>query len=66
MSKIEALVAIAAKLPEQRVDELVDFAGFLYQKEDFHEEEIDGALLSEEALAQSWLSPEDEEAWKDL
>tara|TARA_Y100000310_G_scaffold261214_1_gene270484 strand:+ start:7117 stop:7299 length:183 start_codon:yes stop_codon:yes gene_type:complete len=26
----------------------------------------DTALLSEESLAKDWLSPEDEEAWKDL
>ncbi len=63
MSKIETLVAIATKLPEQRVDELVDIADYFLQKVD---DEFDGALLSEEALAQSWLSPEDEEAWKDL
>ncbi len=66
MSKIEALVAIAAKLPGQEVDALVDFADFLYRKKDLDHGEIDGALLSEEALAQSWLSPEEEEAWKDL
>ncbi len=24
------------------------------------------AMMSEEALAKNWLSPEDEEAWKDL
>jgi hypothetical protein len=65
MSKIETLVAIAAKLPEQKIDELVDFAGFLYQKED-SDSEIDGLLLSYDVLAEDWLSPADEEAWKDL
>jgi len=45
MSKIETLVAIANKLPDQRIDELVDFAGFLYHKED-SDGEIDGMLLS--------------------
>ena len=63
MSKIETLVAIATQLPETGIDELVDIAGYLLQK-NYHQ--FDGALLSEEALAQSWLSPEDEEAWKDL
>lgn len=65
MSNIEALVAIATKLPEQKIDELVDFAGFLYQKED-SDGEIDGLLMSYDALAKDWLSPSDEEAWKDL
>ncbi len=66
MSKIETLVAIAAKLPEQKIDELVDFAGFLYRKEEESDGEIDGLLLSYDVLAEDWLSPADEEAWKDL
>ncbi|MFI5202712.1 MAG: hypothetical protein ACHQNE_10025 [Candidatus Kapaibacterium sp.] len=65
MSKIEALVTIAKKLPEQRIDELVDFAGYLFQKEDTNSE-IDGLLLSYDVLAEDWLSEADEEAWKDL
>jgi hypothetical protein len=63
MSNIEELIVIAKKLPEVKIDELVDIAGYFLYKTD---QEFDGALLSEEALAQSWLSPEDEEAWKDL
>ena len=63
MSKLDTLMVIAHKLPETRIDELVDITGYFLYKTD---QEFDGALLSEEALAQSWLSPEDEEAWKDL
>lgn len=45
------------------------FSGALKQKlirELRHVETIEPALLSESALAEDWLTPEEDEAWKDL
>ena len=45
------------------------FSGALKQKlvrELKHIETIETALLSESALAKDWLTPEEDEAWKDL
>ncbi len=35
-------------------------------KEQIYLEILDTALLSEKALSKEWLSPEEDEAWKDL
>ena len=38
----------------------------LEKKGIIEKEDIDTYLISKDSLAEDWLSPEDEEAWKDL
>ena len=65
------IVESIEKLPEQDFDKLKhtvrairDEADLKYIKE--HPEELAMAFLSESSFAEDWLSPEDEEASKDL
>lgn len=65
------IVESIEKLPEQDFDKLKhtvrvirDEADLKYIKE--HPEKFTMAFLSESSFAEDWLSPEDEEAWKDL
>lgn len=47
-------------------DELVDTIKKMIKEGSISCEEMETALLSEAALAEDWLSPEEDEAWKDL
>ena len=50
--------------PEPYLEEILDFIHFLKAKASMGRMET--AILSESALAKEWLSPEEDEAWKDL
>jgi len=64
MTKIEALIREAESIPPDMLDQLLDFARFLKSKH--AREKMETAMLSEPALAEDWLAPEEDEAWKDL
>ena len=48
-------------LPQNEIQEVYDFVLRLKQKE-----KNSALLLSESSLKKDWLSPEEDEAWKDL
>jgi hypothetical protein len=50
--------------PEPYLEEILDFIYFL--KEKASKKGIETAILSESVLAKEWLSPEEDEAWKNL
>jgi hypothetical protein len=53
-----------AALPEPLQREVYDFARFLrFKKED---EQFNGLILSETALAKDWNTPEEDAAWASL
>ena len=51
-------------LPEKCLEETLDFMRFLRNKTDTSNNEC--FLVSEKSLSKNWLSPEEDEAWKDL
>lgn len=63
MSQLEILIDEIQHAPEPMLSEVLDFVLFLKAKE---RERMETALLSESALSKDWLSPEEDEAWKDL
>ncbi len=52
------------KIPEQYLEDLLDFIRFLEAKA--VREGIETALASETSLNKDWLRPEEDEAWRDL
>ena len=51
-------------MPEEFTEEIYDFVNFLKRK--LVKENMEAALLSESSLRKGWLSPEEDEAWKNL
>jgi hypothetical protein len=58
---IEEITEKTAVLPENLQQEVLDFVEFISRKQQILLNET--ALLSEQALARDWNSPEDEEAF---
>ena len=50
--------------PEPYLEEVLDFIHFL--KDKAIKGRMEDAILSDPVLARDWLSPEEDEAWKDL
>jgi hypothetical protein len=50
--------------PETYLEEILDFIHFLKGKAS--KEKMGTAILSESVLAKDWVSPEEDEAWKNL
>lgn len=50
--------------PEPYLEEILDFIYFLKSKAS--KNRMETALLSEPILSRDWLSPEEDDAWKDL
>ena len=50
--------------PEPYLEEILDFIHFLKGKTS--KKRMETAILSESVLAKDWLSPEEDEAWKNL
>ena len=61
MNTKELIIQRIEKLPEEYLDEVLDFISLLEEKGD-----IELAILSESSLKKDWLKPEEDEAWKDL
>ncbi|MDZ7704789.1 MAG: hypothetical protein U5L04_09940 [Trueperaceae bacterium] len=63
MDKREEIVRELKHVSEPLLDEVMDFVRFVKFK---HADKVESALLSETSLAKDWLSPDEEEAWRDL
>jgi hypothetical protein len=64
MSMRELIDKEVIKLRESLQREVYDFARFLRFRAD--EEQFNGLLLSESALAKDWNTPEEDAAWANL
>ena len=64
MSKKELIATELDKIPEEMLDEVLDFVRLLGAKAVIRAGEP--ALLSEAALAEAWLQPEEDAAWSHL
>jgi len=63
MNDKEILKREIEKIPEHKVQEVIDFVQFLIEKEN---EQMSLSLVSEPSLKKDWLGAEEDEAWKDL
>ena len=63
MSDKELLKQEIEKLPDHKAAEVLDYVRFLITQEN---EILSSTLVSEPSLATDWLTPEEDEAWKDL
>ncbi len=61
MNNKEKLFNELQNLPQNEIQEIYDFVLRLKQKE-----KNSALYLSESSLKKDWLSPEEDEAWKDL
>lgn len=64
METKDLIVEELEKVPEQYLEEILDFIHFLEAKA--MERGIGTAIASETSLKKDWLKPEEDEAWKDL
>ena len=64
MSTRELIERELTSLPEPLQREVYDFARFLRLKKE--DEQFNGLMLSETALAKDWNTPEEDAAWASL
>lgn len=64
MKEKDLIISEIEDLPSEKLYEVLDFIKFLKQK--YKKNLIETALASENSLKKDWMSPEEEEAWKDL
>jgi hypothetical protein len=64
MTDRDALLRELDFLPPQSLGEVLDFVGYLKQKQ--AQEVPETMRLSEAALAKDWDTPEEDEAWANL
>jgi len=64
MTEKEIVMREIDALPAPFLGEVLDFVRFLKSKA--AQEAFETALLSETSLRKDWLSPEEDEAWRDL
>ncbi len=60
----ERILREIEKIPDEYLDEVLDFLRYLETKT--KENTMESALLSESSLKKDWLRPEEDEAWKNL
>jgi hypothetical protein len=58
----ELILAQLDTVPEDHLDELLQFIAFLK----FRKEKTETHLASQATLAKDWLNPEEDEAWQHL
>jgi hypothetical protein len=58
----ERIIAQLDAVPEDDLDELLQFIAFLK----FRKEQTETHLASQATLAKDWLNPEEDEAWQHL
>jgi len=61
METKELIIRKIERLPEEYLEEVLDFISYLESKD---KNEL--AILSESSLKKDWMRPEEDEAWKDL
>jgi len=64
MTKKELLINEIDKIPENLIDEVIDFVQFLKTKK--IKENLEITIASESSLRKDWLSEEEEKAWQSL
>ena len=64
MTKKELLIKEVKKLPNETLDEVLDFIRFQQMKMLGEKSATYGA--SESSLKKDWLKPEEDKAWRDL
>ena len=64
MGKKELLKSEIEQVPENLLDEVLDFVHFLKAK--IIKERLNTAIASESSLKKDWLRPEEDEAWQSL
>ncbi len=64
MSKKEEILAELENIPENLLDDVLDYINFIKSK--IFRQKMATALASELILKQDWLLPEEDEAWRDL
>ena len=63
MSTKNILIKEIENLPEPVIAEVLDYVRFLKYK---NREGVENYIQSESSLMKEWLSPAEDEAWKDL
>ncbi len=64
MSKKSEIIAELENIPENLLEDVLDYINFLKSK--INKQTIATALASESILKKDWLLPEEDEAWRDL
>jgi hypothetical protein len=64
MTKKEMLISEIDRIPENLIDEVIDFVQFLKTKK--NKENLEITIASESSLKKDWLSEEEEQAWQSL
>ncbi len=64
MSKKKEIIAELENIPENLLEDVLDYISFLKSK--INKQTIATALASESILKRDWLLPEEDEAWRDL
>jgi hypothetical protein len=64
MSNKDILIQEIEEIPDEKLQEIIDFVRFIKSRQ--QEEEIGVTLVSEPSLAKDWMKPEEDAAWSDL
>ena len=64
MTTKDAIIRTVEDLPSEYLDEVADYLQSLKLRA--AHQNVPTALASEKVLAQDWLRPEEDEAWRDL
>jgi len=64
MSKKDTIISELNNLPENLIEEILDYINFLKSKSLKKKTEL--TLMSESSLRKDWLKPEEDKAWQDL
>lgn len=62
----EKIERILEQLPDNYLNEVIEYLRFLQFKSENKNSEHSSMLLSEKSLAKDWLTTEEDEAWKNL
>jgi hypothetical protein len=62
----EKIQKILQQLPDNYLDEVIEYLRFLEFKNKNKITDKSSMLLSEKSLAKDWLTPEEDEPWKDI
>ena len=64
MHSKDLIIQEIEQMPDFLLDEVLDFLQFLKTKH--LQEKVEDSMLSESSLSKDWLTPEEDEAWRDL
>jgi len=64
MSKKDMIISELNNLPEDLIEEILNYISLLKRKS--LKEKTELTLMSESSLRKDWLKPEEDKAWQDL